>query len=272
MIHFFCALDCEAETLIHYFKLTEIKQYNLFRLYQSSSKSISLTITGVGKLNAAAAICYHHACLQTSPPDCWINVGIAGHKHLQIGEVRLVHKITDAESRKTWYPQILFQAPCATASLTTLSRPSTGYQETLFDLEAAGFYEMAMRLGGAELIQVVKTVSDNKDHPASRINKNAVKKLILNNIGVIHNLVNLLEPFSSELKELEKQPSLFRSIINTFHFTRTEKIQLLSLLHHCSMRLPDRDLTKLIAADESGGNVLNSLRKLLKESGFVLYD
>lgn len=272
MIHFFCALDCEAETIIHYFKLAEIKQSNLFRLYRSADGLISLTITGIGKLNAASAISYHHACLHTSPADCWLNVGIAGHGDVAIGEARLVHKIIDTENRSTWYPQILFQAPCETEVLTTLSRPSTAYRETLFDMEAAGFYAMATRLGSAELIHVLKVVSDNSEHPASKINKGDVKKLILNNIDTINNLVALLEPFASELKALEIEPALFRSLIDRFHFTRTEKIQLLSLLRHCCIRLPDQDITQLIANDKSGQQVLNRLRKTLTQSEFILYD
>ena len=66
MIHLFCALPCEAEPLIQHFKLSDIKEFDLFRIYQSKDKEISLTTTGIGKLNMAAAVSYQHACLKTS--------------------------------------------------------------------------------------------------------------------------------------------------------------------------------------------------------------
>ena len=69
MIHLFCALHCEAKPFIQHFKLTELKQFDLFRLYQSQDEQISLTIMGVGKLNAAAAISYQHVCLDTTAAD-----------------------------------------------------------------------------------------------------------------------------------------------------------------------------------------------------------
>ena len=82
MIHIFCALFCEAQPLIQHFKLTELKQFDLFRIYQSEDKEISLTIAGVGKLNAASAVSYHYACINTNSSDIWLNIGVAGHANI----------------------------------------------------------------------------------------------------------------------------------------------------------------------------------------------
>ena len=116
MIHIFCALSCEAEPITQYFKLGRLKEFNLFRLYLSEDKQISLTITGIGKLNAAAAVSYHHGCLNTSISDIWLNIGVAGHANLPVGEACLINKITDNQHKTSWYPQILFKTECTSAS------------------------------------------------------------------------------------------------------------------------------------------------------------
>ena len=46
MIHLFCALPCEAEPIIQHFKLSEIKEFDLFRIYQSKDKEYQLNNYG----------------------------------------------------------------------------------------------------------------------------------------------------------------------------------------------------------------------------------
>ncbi len=272
MIHLFCALPCEAYPLIQHFNLLELKQHNLFRLYQSKDEKISLTITGVSKINAAAAISYHHACLNTAPDDIWLNIGVAGHANIPIGEARLINKITDDQNNACWYPQILFKSSCHSTALITLDKPSTDYQSSLFDMEASGFYQMAIRLGTAELIHCLKIISDNSEQPATTINAESVKQLIGAHTKTIDSILDSLQPLAIEIASINAEPKHYQTIIKKWHFTQSEQNQLLRLLRQWLVRFPDQDAIDFSSELKTGKLVLNALEDNLNNSEFVIYD
>ncbi len=272
MINIFCALHCEAQPIIQHFKLTESKQFNLFRIYQSKDKEINLSITGVGKLNTAAAVSYQHACLNTSASDIWLNIGVAGHINIPIGEVRLVNKITDEHDNTTWYPQIIFKPPCKSTNLITLDKPSTDYQDALYDMEASAFYQMAIRLGSAELIHCLKVVSDNTEQSTSTVNADKVKKMIAAQIKTIESLFDCLKPLSTEVSSIISEPEHYQYFIDKWHFTQSESIQLLRLLRQWSVRFPNEDVMPSVTDNKTGKSVLITLSEKIKNSEFVIHD
>ena len=272
MFHIFCALPCEAEPLIQHFKLTELKQFELFRIYQSKDKQISLTITGVGKINAASAICYHHACINTHPADGWLNIGVAGHKNIPVGEVRLINKITDHQNGACWYPQILFDSAVGSEALITLNKPSENYQDSLFDMEASAFYQMAMRLGTAELIHSLKVISDNADQSTSTVNAANVKKMIAAQTTTINTLILALTVFSDELANTLSEPEHYQKIIEQWHCTQSERIKLSRLLRQWAIRCSDQDLMQTLAKLKTAKQVINTLYEKISNSEFVIHD
>jgi len=272
MIHFFCALACEAEPIIQHFKLTGLNQFDLFRIYQSKDKQTSLTITGIGKLNASSAVSYHHACLNTSADNIWLNVGVAGHASIPVGEARLINKITDSQYKSCWYPQILFKPPCDSTSLITLDNPSTEYQVALYDMEASGFYQMALRLGTAELIHCLKIISDNHEQPTSSVNAEYVKKLIAAHTSTIDCILDSLKPLVTDMTSIIKEPEHYQTFIELWHFTQSERIQLSRLLRQWTVRLPNEDIMQSITDLKTGKSVLKELKNKLTESEFVIYD
>ena len=272
MIHIFCALPCEAEPIIQYFKLNGLKQHSLFRLYQSKDKQISLTITGIGKLNAASAVSYHHANFNTAIDDIWLNIGVAGHANIPVGEARLINKITDQQNKSCWYPQILFKSSCDSASLITLDSPSTEYQESIFDMEAAGFFQMAIRLGTAELIHSLKIISDNHEQSTSTVNAKSVKKLITAHTGTIDTILDSLKPFSIEIASISAEPEHYQTLIEQWHFTQSEKVQLSRLLRLWAVRLSDENVIDSISEFKTGKLILSTLKNKLNKSEFVIYD
>lgn len=272
MIHIFCALPCEAQPIIQNFKLTELKQFDLFRIYQSKNNEISLTITGIGKLNAASAVSYHHASLNTVSSDIWLNIGVAGHQNITIGEIRLANKITDEQTKLSWYPQIIFKAPCDSISLNTLDAPSTNYQEALFDMEASGFYQMSIRLGTAELVHCIKIISDNAEQPTSKINTDGVKKIIAAQMKIIEQIIDRLKPLSIELNTVISDSAYYSDFIKQWHFTQSERIQLSRLLHQWNLRLPGEKIIQYVSELKSGKSVLTTLRDQINHSEFVIHD
>jgi adenosylhomocysteine nucleosidase len=272
MIHIFCALPCEAQPLIQHFKLTKLKRFNLFRVYHSEDKQISLTITGVGKLNAASAVSYHHACFNTSTSDIWLNIGVAGHKDLSIGDILIVNKITDEHDGTHWYPQIVFTPPCDSISLITLDKASADYQDSLFDMEASAFYQMAIRLGTAELIHCLKIISDNTEQSATTVNADKVKKIIAAQINTIESIIERLIPLSTEVSEIIAEPAHYQSFIDKWHFTQSEKLQLSRLLRQWAVRFPDEEPMQAAIDNKKGKQVLISLSEKIKNTEFMLHD
>lgn len=272
MIHIFCALPCEAQPLIQNFRLTELKQFNLFRIYQSKEKEFSLTITGIGKLNAASAVSYQHASLNTKASDIWLNIGVAGHINITIGEARLVNKITDEQTQASWYPQILFKSAYDSASLITLDKPSDDYQDALFDMEASGFYQMAIRLGTAELIHSLKIISDNSEQPMSTINVDRVKKMIATHVITIESVLDSLKPLALEISSIISEQKEYKEFLEQWHFTQSQRIQLSRLLRQWDLRLPNDKIIQCVSKLKTGKSVLNILREKINASEFVIHD
>ena len=270
MIHLFCALACEAKPLINHFALEMDQTKRLFKIYYSDKHNMSLTITGVGHRNAAAAVSYHAGCSNPFASDIWLNIGIAGHASADLGSCYLANKISDVNRTHTWYPQFVVAMPCQSLPLMTLDTPSKQYEECLFDMEASGFYEMATRLGTNELIHCIKIVSDNDQQHFSNINAEQVSQYITNNIPVIEKVIEALLPRSEELTKLAAMPNAYNTITEQIHFTVSEQVQLNRLLRQWQLRLPAVNPIDQIQFDMPAKNVLQVLSNKIKASPYSL--
>ena len=200
MIHIICALICEAAPLLARYRMKKDPGSGLFKIYSNQDAGITLTVSGTGKINAAAATSYTHGYYHTGKSDAWLNIGIAGHQLLDIGTVILAHSIHDMENNTTWYPQIVFATSCPGMALKTLVQPSTEYGKYVFDMEAAGFFAIASRIATCELVHVIKVISDNQSEPAVRKpDKSVICSLIENRMDAIDNTINSIRQLSREL-------------------------------------------------------------------------
>ena len=270
--HFFCALPSEAEALIRAFQLKEDQPPGLFRRYQSASGLYCLVISGSGRLNAAAAVAWHLAGARAAPADVWLNIGIAGHGRHPLGGMYLAHKITERQSGRHWYPQIVAQTDLASAPLITLDRASANYEEALFDMEASGFYEMARRAGTAELIHCLKVISDNAEQPVGALNAGRVKALIAAQIDQIKAFVLALQTLSRELAAASAPPAAYQGFIDRWHFSQTERVQLLRLLRRWQLRLPGENPLQSVRGGQTAREILHGLRQALEQQRFKLHD
>lgn len=270
MIHFFCALPCEAKPLLSHFKLQQQSGETLFPLYLTKEKDISLTVTGAGKLNAAAAVSYHHALIGTNPGDSWINIGVAGHRSAKLGNVYLANKIYDTETGACWYPQFACKLPCETLTVNTLSTASDLYTNELFDMESAGFYQMSGRLGTAELIHCMKVISDNAEQTMHSVSAKQVSELIENGIDLLEQFLSLLKPLSSELHDVYSPPAYFNTILTNRHFTKTEQHQLERLLRQWYIRKSNIDPRSIIDSKHNAKDILSILDQELMGTPFFL--
>ncbi|MDQ7091548.1 MAG: hypothetical protein Q9M50_13095 [Methylococcales bacterium] len=194
----FTALPCEAKAFISQFKLKKDASHHLFTIY--SSEHLSLTVTGSGKIAMAAAVAYTLASLKSVKKPVLINAGIAGHQTAALGQLFSVHKISDADNNRNYYPQSIIQIDCLSLPVITVSKPENQYQTTsLYDMEASGFYEIAARFTTTELIQVFKVVSDNQTTGIEHINAKKVSAWMLTVIETMTTSIQSLQALATNL-------------------------------------------------------------------------
>ncbi len=256
MIHFICALKCEARSLIAHYRLKHRADSEAFPLYTSPDKQISLTISGIGKVNAAAATAFTHAFLLTGKQDVWLNVGIAGHRDMQIGEITLAHKIIDQTNNYAWYPQIIINPPCPSMEVLSCDEPITNYTDVLFEMEAAGFYATACRFATSELIHVIKIISDNQQQPAEKMSESFVAELVNNQLTVIDQISDSLSLLANEVGNTNGIPDYYEQIIEQWRFTHAEKLILKSCLNRWHVLCPDENPMKEIDKSLHGKEVI----------------
>jgi len=238
MIHFVCALRCEADPIIRHYGLRHAAEPGLFSIYLDRAGQVSLTLTGIGKLASAAATVYTHCMLGGRQQDVWLNVGIAGHQRHDVGQVYLSKRVQDAASGRSWYPQLVMDSDLPAENLTTLDRPSTDYGNSMIDMEASGFLSAASRFGTMELIHCIKTISDNTATPAAEVNAAMTQALLEAALPALSDFTDGLRLLSAELPPQIDISGDFEAFLGRWHFTRYQQHQLRQLLHRWRLVLP----------------------------------
>ncbi|MDP1774536.1 MAG: hypothetical protein Q8L15_19890 [Methylobacter sp.] len=266
-IFIYAALPCEAKPLVEHFKLKKDTTVQPFAVYLN--QDICLTVTGLGKSAMAAGVAYTQALFAPVEHPVLINIGIAGHIDHAIGSLFLIDKITDVDSRKSYYPPLVFSPPCPTANIQTVSRPQLAYdRHHLCDMEASAFYETAVRFSSGELIHCLKVISDNESSPAENIQPKQVAVLIASHVAAIETLLAEL----SRLAALITAPELplFVELIQRYHFTSNEQGQLKNQLSRWAAltdtQVPELNETQL----HKGKDVLLWLDQQISEIEFCL--
>ncbi len=226
-LHLITALACEAKPLINNYgfkRCIDESAYSIFR-----NESMTLTVSGVGKLAAAAAVAYTQGRFGDHEKAIWLNIGVAGHRHFNIGDCRIAHKVTDQETKRHWYPSLLYPAPCDTSEIVSVNQPETTYaQNCLYDMEAAGFFASACKFTTLELIHSLKIISDNQTTNATSLNQKVITQLVDNQIGIVDTLISEL----SKLRQPRANPA--QKYIAPFtihwHFTTHQLKQLSELM------------------------------------------
>lgn len=232
MLHIVTALPCEAKPIIKHYQLNGRQAENGFRIYENNE--IRLIIAGIGKCAAAAACAY----LQGAEPHskhAWLNLGIAGHRELAIGEAVMAHKITDSNTGSNWFPAMPFKAPCQTLELLTLEQPNTKYDcNSAYDMEAAGFYSTAIRFNSSELVQVFKVISDNQANPAEQISATQAEQIITAQLNSIDALIQQLTELAQQ-QQLQAAPGIAQ-FQQQWRFSVSQQHQLQRLLQRWQAR------------------------------------
>ena len=258
------ALKSEAAPLIEAFKLKPLSGTPLFPIYEN--EEIKLIISGLGKVKAAAACTYLAGIHRDEDIYGWMNVGIGGHRSLEVGTPLLVNKIIDDGTKTRYYPSIVFEPPCKTFGCTTVDTPETLYGEDhVYDMEASGFYAMASKISPIEMIHVFKVISDNALNPTQNINKNHVYGLIDQHVGLISTIIDKMHSMIEEIAP-DDIPFL-DECLKRWHFTTFETLQLKKLLQRWEVICPDQILfSKTFLEKTSSKEVLAYLSSHLENT------
>ena len=184
-INIVVAMKREAFPLISYWDLKE----NRDKFYSNKKKKINLIISGIGKKKSEKATKY--LAEKTNKNSFFVNIGIAGHKDYNLGEITLVSKVTDNKTKYSWYPSLLWKTKMKKTPLITVGFPKIRYTTNhLYDMEASGFFKGAREFVGPEMAQCIKIISDNKKSSILNISSNKIENWILSKIDIIDKLVN----------------------------------------------------------------------------------
>lgn len=264
-VYIFTALPCEAKPLIAHFKLKKETTISPFAIYRRGS--ITLTVSGVGKSAMAAAVAYTLAVFPSDNLAVMLNIGVAGHKSHELGALFAAEKISDQESGKSYYPQLVADLACLTQSITTVSQPQCHYKtDSLYDMEASAFYETAIRFSSSELIQSLKVISDNENHAIEQITPAKVSAWIQSYLSEIEASITSLKTLAGEYKVLELDE--YPKIIQQWRFSSNEKLQLKRLLSCWQILSKDRPLDLEQKKDLTGKQLLIYLQRISAEQKF----
>ncbi len=263
MINVVTALQCEAKPLIGHFRLKGENSAAGFRLYHN--EQMRLIVTGVGKLNSAAACAYLYARFGEVQDEAWLNLGIAGHATEAVGSALLMQKISDQGSGLSWYPPLLFDAPCDSATCLTVERPCNSYPASdCVEMEAAGFCAASSRFASTELIHCLKIISDNRANPAARIDEPQVVALLEARLPLIGQLIEQLQGLADELRQQQQPSPALPPFLAHWRFSRYQQNRLQQLLQRWQALQPQHPpSTEAFATCRDSKAVLQALQQQL---------
>lgn len=269
MLIWVCALHCEAKPVIDYYRLKKSHDAYAFDVYYGDD--MTCVVSGIGKVASAAASAWIAALHAGEAALGWINLGVAGAAEHDIGELLLLDKIVDGDGGQPYYPVPVAASALRGGTCLTLNRPGQDYRDgMLFDMEASGFIQSALRFSSAEMIQVLKVISDNRQQQTGR-DRQRVSQLIANNIEAITRQAEVLIRLKNESAALEPPASSWQRLLKLTHFTQTQKNRLRVLWRYLYNRgLADEDLLAQLASKRSAAVIMQTLERVSQRDGEVL--
>ena len=265
MLHITCALKPEAQPLLDYFELRAVP--GAAHIYHNPAARISLTLSGIGKSTGAAAVTRTQAQFNADKTHAWLNLGIAGHADLPVGQAVMVNKVTDAASGQTWFPSRVFAVTLPCRGLVTLEQPGNDYRGELFDMEGAGFFQATSSIATLELVQALKVVSDNAIQPMAGVTPALATGLITQNLPIIAEVIGQLLALSALLHQPQDPGPHYYALTRGRHFSVSRQHKLRALLKKWQVLHPgDTRLAERLRRKKTAAEVLRHLQEELEKA------
>jgi len=261
MINLVVAIPCEAKPLIQHLRLQK-QACNDYALYKG--EGLNLIVSGVGKLAAAIACAWLQGLNTTSSmaDSAWLNIGIAGHGYQPLGSGFLAHRVSEQNSDRCWYPGFAFKRPCPSAALVTVDKAESRYLDnTLYDMEGAGFLAACQRFSSIELVHCFKVVSDNHFSGIENINEAYVTELISGQLSTIDDIIASLQQCQHRLAHTQEPPPYYADCLQRWHFTHYQRKLLQQLLWRRQALLANTALPDGLDKLHNAGQVLSYLQQ-----------
>ncbi len=266
-VFIFVALPCEARPLVQAWKLKKNSPQQPFTIYANDERVV--VISGIGKLAMAAAVAYTMCLYPDALNPVLLNFGIAGHQFFPVGSLYLADKITDLENTKNYYPQLTFGDDFFTNSLTTVSKPQINYEgDSLFDMEAAAFYEIATKFNTNELVHCLKIVSDNSEVSLANISEETVIAWITNKIDEIDSLIYQLLKIRDLLPKINTD--FYEQMIQLVHFSEASAVKLKQLMQRWQIVMGNSDIKWTDSGASTGKELIAWMEHQLEQKDFDL--
>jgi len=259
-IRWVVALKSEAIAIRKKYRMTSVAPEGPYPVFKDSTGCHWLTISGMGRVHAAAATMYLHQVSKAPPSAAWINVGIAGHRVATCGALYLVDKITEKSTGRRGYPGPVISSSVARSCLVTVDKPETDYEsDELFDMEGSAIFDVACRLSNQQLVLVLKIVSDGPNLNVKNLTSEMISDLISDNINDISNIVGKMELLTEQEHDRLAFPDAYYSILKTWHFSQSQKHRLMQLVKRWQATIQRNDMMSYIVRCPDAKSVVQKL-------------
>lgn len=245
-INIVVAHTLEAQPLVQQFSLQ--KRNDAPAIYEGQN-GMRLIVSGEGAQCATDGVNVLQA-MNGTDIRAWLNIGIAGHQSLGLGQCLLANKILDRSNSAVFYPSPLAVHEVYVGELHTVQTPELNYPDNVaYDMEAASFFTAATRHATLELAQCLKLISDNAQNSTEKISKELVLDIFQRNKGNIEAVVSKLEETRALYEQNLFVPSALNSIYEQVHLTATQRSQVLRLCQRMLVFGLDEELDELTSKE-----------------------
>ena len=266
-IRWVIALKEEAQVILDHFKLKVVNEKTIYPIYKNEEQTHWLIISGIGRNNVAASTAYLYAYSNASKCTSWINIGIAGSRKGNYGDLYLVDKISTYQRKKSTYPSTLPKATLPKMHLFTSDIPIVHYSDhELIDMEGSAFFDIASKLTSKEFICLMKVISDGPQNDIKDITKSKIVNLIKKNLLKIIDVISYYERLSEKELQIAEKPKLFYEIKSKWHFSATQSFKLETLLRRIELFCDTKDIEEKIKHCRTSNSVINVLNSKIKNN------
>ena len=254
------ALRPEANALIEKFNLKSFSNHLNFPIYINRKNGHALVISGVGAIKSAVATMYLNNTFNPGQFVAWINIGIAGHFQGPVGTLFQAIKVVNNDNGKSFFPGLRFSKLVKAAELYTVSSSENEFAlPVLYDMEAAGFCEIAPSLSCNELTFVLKIVSDTSEQSQSLITKKMIADLFKKNSAMIDNLLQAVVKIVDRERARLGDPIEMDGIMCSLHFTETNRLRFRKIYKKWWCLFPNKSLVERAQKASSAHELMQSM-------------